>query len=130
FIFLAIVVGIWIIGLVYFLPFKYWWFDIAVHFLGGLWAFSLAVTIQNHYKINIVGTNNYIASFFIFVGLVVLIGIFWEFAEFIADRYIFKTGFTHMRGVYEDTLADLFMDIIGGALGFFIYLLNNKKTNV
>lgn len=129
FVFWVVVVGTWVIGLIYYLPFKYWWFDVSVHFLGGLWVLSLLVAIKNYYKINIVGANNFIVSLLVLIGLVVLVGVTWEFSEFIADRYVFKTGFTHMRGVYEDTLSDLFMDIIGGAFGALIYLLNKNKIN-
>lgn len=129
FIFLIIVVGTWSIGLIYYLPFQYWWFDVFIHFLGGLWVLSLLVAIKNYYKINIAETNNFLVSFFVLVSLVVFVGVIWEFLEFVADRYILKTGFTNMRGVYEDTLNDLFMDMIGGIFGSVVYLLKNKKTN-
>jgi len=129
FIFWAIVVSTWIIGLIYFLPFKYWWFDVVMHFLGGLWVLSLILFLQNRFAIDLNAKNHFFAPLFVFVGLVVFAGVVWEFLEFMVDRHILKTGFTFMRGVYEDTLIDLLMDILGGAFGAVIYLLSNKNKN-
>jgi hypothetical protein len=129
FVFWAAVVGSWIIGLIYFLPFKYWWFDIVMHFFGGLWVISLILFLKRYFIINFINKDYYIVSLLMLVGLVVFVGLIWEFMEFIADRYVLKTGFTYMRGVYEDTLSDLLMDIIGGTFGAIVYLLNNKNSN-
>lgn len=100
-----------------------------MHFFGGLWVLSFILKLKNHYRIAITGEHDAVVSFFVLVGLVVLVGVLWEFAEFVSDRYILKTGFTHLRGVYEDTLKDLLMDVIGGGAGAIICLLCNKKTN-
>lgn len=129
FVFWAVVVGAWIIGLIYYLPFKYWWFDVLMHFFGGLWVLSLILTSKNYYNIEIITGNKSRVSFIIFVSIVVFVGIVWEFFEFILDRYILQTGFSNMRGVYEDTLLDLFMDMIGGAVGSLAYLLSKNKID-
>ena len=62
---------------------------------------------------------------FLFIGLisfVALAGVLWEFTEFVADRYIVMNGFTMLPGTYEDTLSDLFFDLLGGAVGFFLVI--------
>ena len=56
------------------------------------------------------------------IGLVALVGVGWEFFEFIWDRFIWHAGFTYLPGIYEDTLSDLFFDLLGGATGFVLVL--------
>ena len=53
-------------------------------------------------------------------------GVLWEFFEFVMDRYIVFTRFTYLFGVFEDTLLDLLMDILGGAIAFLLYFKNGK----
>ncbi|KKT41427.1 MAG: hypothetical protein UW30_C0008G0046 [Candidatus Giovannonibacteria bacterium GW2011_GWA2_44_13b] len=59
-----------------------------------------------------------LAKFIIFIGAVFFVGVFWEFWEFVLDRYLIHSGYSLLLGVYEDTLKDLFMDFLGGAFGF------------
>ena len=47
-----------------------------------------------------------------------LVGVLWEFFEFGLNRYIVHIGFIN----YEDTLLDLFFDLLGGAVGFILIL--------
>src|SRR3989344_1446849 len=36
-------------------------------------------------------------------------------------------GYSFLPGVYEDTLSDLFFDLLGGTIAFLIYLYIGKK---
>ena len=68
--------------------------------------------------------KNQIATNLLFLlGIVALVGVLWEFTEFVWDRYIFQSGFTYFSGVYEDTLSDLFFDLLGGSLAYILFLL-------
>lgn len=54
------------------------------------------------------------------IGFVALVGVLWEFFEIILDRYVTLAGYTYLPGVFEDTLLDLFLDLVGGAAMFLI----------
>lgn len=121
FVFWMIVIGFWLIGLLYELPFRFWWYDVVAHFFGGVWvAIALSIGLRATHT-TIAGSSRGIVFFVGFFGVVALVGVWWEFGEFVADRYIFHTGFTYLNGVFEDTLSDLFFDMLGGATGFFFY---------
>jgi di/tricarboxylate transporter len=46
----------------------------------------------------------------IVLGLTCAATVFWEFAEFLSDRYL---G-THAQGALDDTLSDMLFGILGG----------------
>ena len=119
------IVGFWLIGLRNELFFLYWWRDIPLHFLGGLWVYFLVKYLANISNVNISSTWPHVSEFAIFLGFVMLIGVFWEFFELVLDRFIMHNGFTYLSGVYEDTLSDLLCDFFGGTAGFILF---NKKS--
>lgn len=80
---------------------------------------SLAFLLKNKFKIEAQNLNRMV-FFVIMIGVVALVGVLWEFFELILDRYIMHTGFTYLPRVFEDTLSDLFMDLLGGAFMFLI----------
>lgn len=67
---------------------------------------------------------NPLLIFLIFLGIVALAGILWEFGEFIWNRYIWYSGYNlpNIYATYEDTLSDLFFDLFGGVIGFSLIL--------
>ncbi|MBU0614157.1 hypothetical protein KJ766_02655 [Patescibacteria group bacterium] len=91
------------------------WVDIPMHFAGGFAMALLACAIwQNS---NVKGDEYGVIYFIFIIGFVSLIGIVWEWHEFILD-IIFRTSFgssvqIHQPGV-ADTMADFAMDILGG----------------
>jgi len=67
--------------------------------------------------------KNYLISLLFTASFIMLIGVLWEFYEFVADyiqRNILNSGLMEMQ--LEDTLFDLFNDLIGGILTAAIYL--------
>lgn len=106
--------------------FYYWWIDIILHFAGGFWVFVLASHVAEHYKVEIVGVKKEVIRFFVFISFVAFVGVLWEFFEFVLDRYITMSGFTYLARVFEDTLLDLVMDILGGITAFVLYFKNGK----
>jgi len=115
----VLVFGSWAIGLWSGLFYTYLWLDIPYHFAGGLLVFVIAWVAFSHFNIEISGGA--IANFIVFLSIVALVGVLWEFTEFIADRYFIQSGLTYRPGIYEDTLADFVFDLLGGAFGFMIY---------
>ncbi len=120
-IFLAVLLFVWGVGMWFNLPFLIWWFDIPLHFAGGFWAFLFFLALIKKLNFKIVGPFSGLAYFVWLLGAVVLIGVSWELVEFVGDRFVLKLGFTYLPKVYEDTLLDLFMDLSGGILGGIIY---------
>ena len=115
---LFLILGSWILvywfGLYFLIP----WVDIPLHFFGGLWVYVFARYLAMRFDLEINSQFPVLAKFIIFIGAVFFVGVFWEFWEFVLDRYLIHSGYSLLLGVYEDTLKDLFMDFLGGAFGF------------
>lgn len=98
----------------YFGFYDYWWFDVILHFLGG---FFIAM-LMAHYLADI-KTRSKLKNYLIIVGAVSLIGVTWEFAEYIANQTLTEPLYnnfgvrTYFIGDLDDTLNDLLMDILG-----------------
>lgn len=118
--FLVLVLGFWGIGAFYGLHFLFWWYDVAAHFFGGAWVALATLALRQKFHFQISGNFQRITTFVIMLGIVALVGVLWEFFELILDRYIMHTGFTYLPRVFEDTLSDLLMDLLGGAFMFLI----------
>lgn len=121
FLFLALVLGFWVFGLWFSLFYVFWWYDVAAHFLGGVWMSAVAFIFKERLDIRIEGRfSDFIFLIFV-LSLVALAGTAWEFLEFLNDNYFLKPGFTKLAGIYEDTLSDLFFDLFGGLAGYVVY---------
>lgn len=91
------------------------WFDMLMHFLGGLWVgffFTYVFYRQNLFS----------SSFFKIVLCVLLVGVLWEGFEIFANQYIGRTPFDIL-----DTSSDLFFDLLGGAVA--VLFLSGKTMN-
>ena len=97
-----------------------------LHFAGGFWVFVLARYVTEHFGNEIVGEQKNIMTFIAFISFVAFVGVLWELFEFIMDRYIVLSGFTYLARVFEDTLSDLILDMLGGIMAFILYF-NFKK---
>ena len=108
------------IGNSFFLYWKFWWFDIVMHFLGGLWVglSALWVYFFSGYFKDIKRNKKNI--FFISLFSVLIIGLGWEVFE-----YIIKVNFSD--NYISDTVSDLIMDICGSVVAYFLFLKENKK---
>ncbi|MCR4334611.1 MAG: hypothetical protein NUV47_02705 [Patescibacteria group bacterium] len=103
-------------ALKFYLYWDIWWFDIVVHFLGGIWAGATVFWIyyfSGRFK-NPVSSPLYFFMIILFGSL--LIGVIWEIFEY-------KIGATFVvpGGDYiTDTVYDLAMDVVGG-LSVYLY---------
>ncbi|HMP67511.1 MAG TPA: hypothetical protein PKA60_02070 [Candidatus Paceibacterota bacterium] len=103
----------------------YWsigWYDIMMHFLGGLLigliAFLFFFTSDKiHYP-----KDNKIVIFVTVIGVVLVVGLFWELWEIFV-------GFTDTVNDAGDTALDLIMDVIGAIFAYYYGLsrLNFEK---
>jgi len=111
----------------------YWtcnWIDMPMHFLGGLWLALLFFYFINP-KLSPYGRppegrqiNNYewLITLISVLGFVILVGVLWEFFEFLFDVFIASKGYLAVaqQGT-ADTMADLFFDLLGGLVAWIIY---------
>lgn len=107
----------------YSLYWHFWWYDILVHFLGGLFAGLLSVWIVFY--------SNYVrapritrgASLIVVIGGALVIGVGWE----VFERFLGHTW--SPEGYWFDTGVDIFMDILGALLGFAM-IVRHAQSNI
>ncbi len=100
----------------------YWripWFDMPMHFLGGLWLGSVALWWYTH---NAVLTP--LRIFLISLTTVLVVGVLWEFFEFSVDTVVIISG---QNGIL-DTTTDIIFDIIGGITAAMYYIFKKQKN--
>lgn len=96
----------------------FWWLDFVFHFLGGLAIVYLAVKFFGFFSRR---ELCHVRHIFLFVVIVVsfvsLVAVLWEFFEF------FLKYFFHLptQPDLADTLWDLFMGLLGGSFGAFLF---------
>lgn len=95
-----------------------WWYDIPMHFLGGLFTNLLIISIFLRFK----KTNNISVINLVIMSLIItlLIGLLWEGYE------IFWDVFAGKKHIFIDSLSDIFFDLAGGVEAVFIYLRHRK----
>lgn len=82
-------------------------FDIIMHFLGGLFITSLAISILKSSRMD--------SSMNIFI-MIFCVSILWEYVEFKIGRNIFVNN-----GFWIDTFYDLLMDALGGIMAYICF---------
>lgn len=100
--------------------------DKILHFLGGAivaWFFSLVFTLE-------LSSLPASKGFLVIISTVALIGVLWEFAEYLSGTYSpqFIWNYFH-GGDLPDTLLDLFVDMLGGAGFFMLRTLSNRGND-
>ena len=114
-VFLLIVMTILhIIALKFFLYWIYSWFDIMMHFLGGMIVVlsSFWFFFQSRYVHLNQNIHNII---FVAISSIIFIGIGWEIFEIII-------GVPVIGDFVLDTITDLVMDVIGASVATFIFM--------
>ena len=106
--------------------FRFGWFDVSLHFLGGLGVYLI---LSQYFGKDFAGLP-WLRRTIALVGISVLVGVIWEFAEysFTAIPAVFSLPWDGLSfiGDLPDTLADLSLDILGALFGSIISFLSSK----
>ncbi len=89
----------------------YWtiaWYDIMMHFLGGLWVALATIWILRTERLSFFKKCSWKSV----LVAVLVIGVLWEVYE-----VVFGLTFISDPEYWGDTTLDLIMDLVGGALG-------------
>jgi len=91
----------------------FWWFDIPMHFLGGVVTAYSSYAMLRYFE----SKGQYKVTWkplhiLLLLGLVSMTAVSWEFMEYAFDLF-FQT---HMQAGIMDTLKDICMGLIGGGL--------------
>ena len=130
-IFLVSIFVVNLVGLYYQWYLVYPWFDQALHFLGG---FFIAMPMANYLSEYFVN-KNFLKNLLIIVGVTILIGVVWEFAEYIANQALIEPVYKYFKihayfmGDLNDTVSDLLMDILGATTLSLLHLLWSRKSH-
>lgn len=112
----------------------YWlfpWFDIPMHFLGGFLLVVIYFWINTKVEILNLKLNKlpkWLINLIFALSFVILIGVLWEFYEFLSDYYLLVGGkISVFQNSFADTIGDLFCDLLGGATAFAIFYRKLNK---
>lgn len=104
-------------------------FDTALHFLGGFFVAMLVFSFyQNEFK-----KSPLFFQAIALLGITVGIGVIWEFTEYLANQLLvepLKNNFqvqTYFIGSLDDTIEDLFMDLVGGIVFVVLHLIRRRN---
>ncbi len=112
---LYIVAALQMLALYFFWYWSYWWYDIMMHFLAGLWVGGMVLWVyffSGSTKISrpIRKSHAYLMA----ISITFLIGLSWELFEFSLDTFII-----FQQNDLMDTMGDLGMDILGALSATF-----------
>lgn len=105
------------------------WIDVPMHFWGGVGIGLLALAIWDAtiqkitFQKSLKPVWKMLVYFVGILGVVVLVGVFWEWYEFIFDTIMrmYGTGYAPAQMGIGDTMADLALDTLGGLLAFTLF---------
>ena len=104
-----------VVALNFYFYWTFWWFDLSVHFLGGLWVALTSLWIYLFiYSEKELDRRK---TFFIVFTAIVVVGGLWEAFEYFA-------GISPGDNFIMDTTTDILMDLLGASAG----LLYFRKT--
>jgi len=111
------------IGGDFFLYWKFWWYDIVMHFLGGV-AIGFIALWYYYFSGYIKKINKKIPFIYLYTFIVVFsVGIGWEVFEFLLE-----VDFSN--NYIPDTSLDLIMDILGSVSSVWFFLKFIKIKNI
>lgn len=130
-IFLAVFLFLHIFATFYHLYWLFPWLDIPMHFIGGFLLAMIYFWINARVEILNPKFNKlpkWIVNLVFTLSFVILIGMFWEFYEFLHDFYFLTGGKINVfQTSFADTMKDLFFDLVGGTSAFVIFYRKLSK---
>ncbi len=107
--------------------FRIYFFDKVLHLSGGIisaWFFSIFFRKE-------LGATPKFKAVIIVVSISSLVGVFWEFSEYISSVYVSQIAPVIAHYMYigdlTDTLGDILFDLIGGWVFALLYILKLKS---
>lgn len=99
-----------------------WWISNFLHLLGGAYAFFFVRAVfyytRPYHKI----TAAPWAEIFLFMAGALILGVFWEWFEFVLDRYRVIIAGEPSLMTYADNIGDLITDTLGAVFaGFYLW---------
>lgn len=114
----ALIAGLNLLALKYFLYWQIWWFDVPMHFLGGLIIGAIALWIVA-YEVP-VGVRPRVNRLAVAILSTLIVGIMWEIFEYLSGITKGDVGY------WQDSVHDVFVDIAGG-LAAYLALKDHGK---
>lgn len=112
---LYVVAALQMLALYFFWYWSYWWYDIMMHFLAGLWVGGMVLWVyffSGKTKVPRSIQKSYL--YMMALGVTFLVGLSWELFEFSLDTLI-----VFQQNDLADTMSDLGMDTLGALTASF-----------
>ena len=106
------------------------WVDIPVHFMGGVLSAAVFYWFFQRFPSHFDTGRHFWVTLLMVLGWAALIGVLWEFTEYLYDFLIAKYGFNlnTLQFGLRDTLGDLLSDLAGAlALAIFVKLRYHNR---
>jgi len=103
----------------------YWtlgWFDIMMHFLGGVWVAFAALWCLLFFPYHGERVSNRLWLYGITLGATLVVGVLWEVFEYLFGIAILGDG-----AYAVDTTLDLTMDLLGALAAITLYACSMRK---
>ena len=99
-----------------------WWFDMPMHFAGGVFIFLLTFYLLSKYEKQEIFKDNLIKKLALSLISVLIIGILWEFFEQIVSLSILERPI-----ILLDSLSDMCFDMAGGSfIGLYLFRVKSS----
>lgn len=111
---------------------RIWWIDIVLHVLGGAWIALLFFYVKNIYAPRMSEVAPVPLYFMVVVGMVMFVGVAWEWFEYAFDFFFFYSErflFRAQLGL-TDTMGDLAADFIGGAVAALYIIVRERARRI
>ena len=99
-----------------------WYFDMPMHFLGGVFVGLLSIYLSKYIKLDFFNLNFKKQLLYIFL-FTLIVGVGWEIFEFIFNNVIGGQYFNTL-----DTISDICFDLAGGFFSFLYIVKKNRKV--
>lgn len=93
-----------------------WFFDMIMHYLGGLWLGFMYVWLLYPEKFNV-------KEFIIVISGILFIGVAWEVFEVVVNNNTLQSDLD-----YADIFSDIFFDLAGGVTAFVYFAKKALKS--
>ncbi len=106
------------------------WVDMPVHFLAGVLSAAVFYWFFQRFPSHFDASRHFWVTLLMVLGFAALVGILWEFIEFLYDFLIAKYSFNldTLQFGLRDTLGDLLFDLLGAlALAIFVKLRYHNR---